>query len=231
VGIAQVLQKRVEEEAGLSASLGVATNKLLAKVASDHNKPGGLTVVWPGDEAGFLAPLPVRVLWGIGPVTAGELKAMGIDTVGELASESSEDLYAHFGNRAAEMVKLAQGNDKRPVTTERERKSVSQERTFSHDLKDDKALRKQLWRLSQGVAHHLQKAGLAAGTVTLKLRYSDFSTLTRQMSLSVPTDNERTIYRAALVLLRRTWERGRPVRLLGVAGHQLSQPAGQLPLL
>ena len=87
------------------------------------------------------------------------------------------------------------------------------------------------WRLSQGVAHHLQKAGLAAGTVTIKLRYSDFSTLTRQMSLAVPTDNERTIYRAALVLLRRTWERGRPVRLLGVAGHQLSQPAGQLPLL
>jgi DNA polymerase-4 len=231
VGIAQVLQKRVKEEVGLSASLGVATNKLLAKVASDHDKPGGLTVVWPEDEAAFLAPLPVRVLWGIGPVTAAELKAMGIDTVGELASESPEDLYAQFGNRAAEMVKLARGNDKRPVTTERERKSVSQERTFSHDLKDDRSLRKQLWRLSQGVAHHLQKAGLAAGTVTLKLRYSDFSTLTRQMSLSVPTDDERMIYRAALVLLRRTWERGRPVRLLGVAGHQLSQPAGQLPLL
>jgi len=231
VGIAQVLQKRVKGEVGLSASLGVATNKLLAKVASDHDKPGGLTVVWPEGEAAFLAPLPVRVLWGVGPVTADELATMGVFTVGDLATRRLEDLHARFGHRAAEMIELAQGIDKRPVITERERKSVSQERTFSHDLKDGKSLRIQLWRLSQGVADHLQRAGLAAGTVTIKLRYSDFSTLTRQMSLSVPTDNERTIYRAALVLLRRTWERGRPVRLLGVAGRQLSQPAGQLPLL
>jgi DNA polymerase-4 len=230
VGIAQVLQQRVKGEVGLSASLGVATNKLLAKVASDHDKPGGLTVVWPEDEAAFLAPLPVRVLWGIGPVTAQELATMGVFTVGDLADRPPEDLHARFGHRAAEMIEQAQGIDKRPVTTERERKSVSQERTFSHDLEDSRALRQQLWRLSQGVAHHLQKAGLAAGTVTLKLRYSDFSTLTRQMSLSVPTDNARTIYRTALVLLRRTWEQGRPVRLLGVAGHQLNQPAGQLPL-
>ena len=100
----------------------------------------------------------------------------------------------------------------------------------ARDLRDARSLKGQLWKLSQGVARHLQKAELAAGTIGIKLRYSDFETLTRQMSLSVPTDNERMIYRTALVLLRRTWQRGRPVRLLGVAGQNLSPPVGQLPL-
>ncbi|MCP4548613.1 MAG: hypothetical protein GY835_19325 [bacterium] len=128
------------------------------------------------------------------------------------------------------MALQARGVDKRSVITEHERKSVSQERTFARDLRDAKSLKGQLWKLSQGVARHLQKAELAAGTVAIKLRYSDFETLTRQMSLSVPTDNERMIYRAALVLLRRTWQRDRPVRLLGVTGQNLSPPVGQLAL-
>jgi DNA polymerase-4 len=117
------------------------------------------------------------------------------------------------------------------VLTEHERKSVSQERTFARDLRDAATLRRHLWRLSQGVAHHLKKGQVVAGTVAIKLRYADFTTLTRQMSLDVPTDDERRIYRAALALLNRTWQRGRPVRLLGVAGRQLLPPAGQLPLL
>ncbi len=231
VEIASGLQRQVGEEVGLSASLGVATNKLVAKVASDRDKPGGLTVVRPGEEAAFLAPLPVRVLWGVGPVTAQKLAQMGVETVGELAKLPQEELRARFGRHGADMARRAQGIDERPVVTEHELKSVSQERTFARDLRDAAALKRQLWRLSQGVGRRLKRAELAAGTVAIKLRYADFTTLTRQMQLAVPTDDERTIYRAALILLRRAWQRDRPVRLLGVAGRDLSPPAGQLPLL
>ena len=231
VEAARGIQARVEGEVGLSASLGVATNKLLAKVASDQDKPGGLTVVHPGDEAAFLTPLPVRVLWGIGPVTASKLAEMQVTTVGQLAGVPEEALRARFGRHGASMARQARGVDERPVVTEREAKSVSQETTFSRDLNDAQALRQHLWRLSQGVARRLQRIELAAGTVALKLRYADFTTLTRQTTLDVPTDDERVIYRAALALLRRAWQRGRPVRLLGVTGRGLCPPGGQLRLL
>jgi DNA polymerase-4 len=128
------------------------------------------------------------------------------------------------------MARMARGIDERPVVTGHEPKSISQETTFTRDIVQADGLRHQLWRLSRGVARHLKSQGLAAGTVAIKLRYSNFETLTRQMSLSVPTDDEKEIYRAALVLLRRAWQRGRPVRLLGVAGRDLSPPTGQLPL-
>ena len=228
--VARRLQTEVREQIGLSASLGVAANKQVAKVASDFDKPGGLTVVQPGDEAAFLAPLPARALWGIGPVTAERLASMNVTTVGQLAALSEDDLRAAFGRHGPEMAERARGIDDRPVITEYERKSVSQERTFDRDLTDLRALKVRLWRMSQGVAEYLQRNELAGGTVAIKLRYSDFTTLTRQMSLAVPTDDAVEIYRAALVLLERTWETGRPVRLLGVGVHQLSQPTGQLSL-
>jgi DNA polymerase-4 len=199
VQIARRLQRRVREQAGLSASLGVATNQLVAKVASDRDKPGGLTVVQPGEEEAFLAPLPVRVLWGVGPVTERKLATMGptpgvgVTTVGELARVPGEELRARFGRHGVAMARQARGMDERPVVAEHERKSVSQERTFARDLRDAQALRKQLWGLSQGVAQRLRQAGLVAGTVAVKLRYADFTTLTRQMRLAVPTDDEREI--------------------------------------
>jgi len=224
------LQRRVLKEVGLSASLGVATNKLVAKVASDREKPGGLTVVRPGEEAAFLAPLPVRVLWGVGPVTAGKLAGMDVTTVGELVQVPEPELQRRFGKHGLAMARQARGQDERPVVTEHEIKSVSQETTFARDVIDAEMLRRQVWQLSQGVAQRLKKAGLAAGTVAIKLRYADFTTLTRQMTLTVPTDDEREIYRAAQVLLKRAWRRGRPVRLLGVTGRHLSPPAGQLAL-
>jgi len=225
------IQARVEADVGLSASLGVATNKLVAKVASDRDKPGGLTVVRPGEEAAFLAPLPVRVLWGVGPVTARKLAEVGVTTVGELARLPEASLRERFGGHGSSMARQARGIDRRPVVTEHQIKSVSQETTFSRDLADATALRRQLWRLSQGLARRLERAELAAGTVVLKLRYADFTTMTRQTKLAVPTDDERVIYRTALALLRREWQRGRPVRLLGVAGRGLCPPVGQLPLL
>jgi DNA polymerase-4 len=230
VGVARDLQARVRREVGLSASLGVATNKLVAKVASDRDKPGGLTVVQPGDEASFLAPLPVRALWGVGPVTAESLAKMGVERIGDLAQLPEGVLRERFGRHGEHMARQAQGIDTRAVVTERETKSISQETTFERDLVDVKALRDQLRELSQGVAQRLQRAELAAGTVAIKLRYADFSTLTRQSTLATPTDEERLIYRTALALFERTWERGRPVRLLGVAGRQLCAPVGQLPL-
>jgi DNA polymerase-4 len=230
VDIARDLQSRVKDGVGLSASVGVATNKLLAKVASDHDKPGGLTVVRPGEEAGFLAPLPVRVLWGVGPVTERRLAALGVTLVGRLVQLPEEELRARFGQHGVAMARQARGIDERPVVTEHRRKSVSQERTFAHDLKDVERLRRQLWQLSQGVARRLRKAELAASTVAIKLRYADFTTLNRQMKLAVPTDDERTIYQAAVTLLKRAWQHGRPVRLLGVMVRNLSSPAGQLPL-
>jgi DNA polymerase-4 len=208
----------------------VATNKLVAKVASDRDKPGGLTVVRPGEESAFLAPLPVRVLWGVGPVTAEKLAEMGVATVGDLGGLAEEMLRDRFGRNGVAMARMARGDDDRPVVTEHEIKSVSQETTFSRDLVASDALRQQLWKLSQGVGRRLERKGLAATTVAVKLRYSDFTTLTRQMRLAVPTDDEREIYRAALALLRRAWQRGRPVRLLGVAGRGLTTPVGQLPL-
>jgi DNA polymerase-4 len=230
VDIVRNLQDRVGQEIGLSASLGVATNKLVAKVASDRDKPGGLVVVPPGEEAAFLAPLPVRVLWGVGPKTAAKLAEMGVTTVGELAQRPEEALRERFGQRGVEMANQARGVDPRPVVMEHERKSVSQERTFARDLRGAEALDRQLQDLCQRVAQHLARAEVVAGTVAIKLRYSDFETLTRQMTLAVPTDDKEAIYQVARALFDRTWQHGRPVRLLGVACRHLSPPPGQLPL-
>ena len=180
----------------------------MAKVACDRDKPEGLTVVRPGEEAAFLAPLPVRVLWGVGPVTAERLARIGVTTVGDLARIPEEQLRARFGSHGTEMAYRARGIDGRKLCAEHERKSVGQERTFSRDLTRPDALCQQLWTMSQGVARRLKRKELAAETVAIKLRYADFTTLSRQMRLSVPTDDEREIYRAALVLLRRAWGRG-----------------------
>lgn len=231
IDLAGRLQRRVREEVGLSASLGVATNKLVAKIASDRHKPGGLTVVQPGEEAAFLAPLPVQVLWGVGPVTAQKLAGMGITRVGDLTRISEKELRASFGQQGATMARQAQGIDDRPLVAEREPKSLSQESTFVRDLSDADELQQHLWRLSQQVSRRLKRASLVAGTVAIKLRYADFTTCTRQMTISVPTDDEQEIYQTALTLLHRGWQPGRAIRLLGVAGRQLSPPVGQLPLL
>ena len=228
--MAVAIRKRVRDELGLPVSVGIARTKHLAKIASQVAKPDGLLFVPAERELEFLHPLPVELMWGVGPVTARQLAEIGVTTVGGLAQLPEQDLCTRFGRHGAEMARQARGIDHRPVITEHERKSVSQERTFSRDLNNAQSLKRQLWRLSQGVARRLRQAEMVAGTVAIKLRYADFTTLTRQMSLAVPTDDERMIYRAALVLLRRAWQRGRPVRLLGVAGRHLAPPPGQLPL-
>lgn len=228
---AREVQQRVRDEIGLSSSLGVATNKLVAKIAADQHKPGGLTVVRPGQEAAFLAPLPVQVLWGVGPVTARKLaELLQVSTVGDLAQIPEGALLSHFGRHGLVMARQAQGQDERPVVPVHERKTLSQERTFRQDLAQAEILEQELQRLSHAVSQHLQSAGLASSTIALKLRYADFTTLTRQMTLSAPTNDALLIYQAALALFRQSWERGRPVRLLGVSGRRLSPVVGQLTL-
>ena len=231
VELARQLQRQVRQEVGLSASLGVASNKLIAKIASDHDKPGGLTVVPPGQEASFLAPLPVRVLWGVGPVMARKLAELGVATVGDLARLPEEELSQRFGKHGAALARQARGIDRRQVVTEHRIKSVSQERTFRRDVTDLQAMHEQLHKMSERVARRLVKKELVAGTIGIKLRDSDFTTLSRQMTLAVPTADEGVISQAASTLLEKNWRRGRPVRLLGVSARRLSEPAGQLPLL
>ncbi len=231
VEAARRLQSRVRDEVGLSASLGVAANKVVAKVASGHDKPGGLTVVRPGEEAAFLAPLPVQTLPGVGPATAQKLADLDVATIGDLALVPEAELRARFGRPGADLALRARGIDDQPVVTEHELRSISQEVTFSRDLADLDTMRRELWRLSREVGQRLKEVGMAAGTVAIKLRYADFTTLTRQMSLAVPAGDEQEVYRAAQALLDRAWQRGRPVRLLGVAARGLSAPPGQLPLL
>jgi DNA polymerase-4 len=228
--LARQLQQRVLNDTGLSASLGIAANKLVAKIASDRDKPGGLTVVHPGEEEAFLKPLPVRVLWGVGPVTERKLTELGVATVGDLIQVPERELRKRFGKHGAGLARQAQGIDTRPLSASHVAKSVSHERTFSTDLSDPGALEQQIQHLSELVAKRLVKSSFTARTVGIKLRYSDFETLTRQMSLDVPTDDERQIFLAAMTLLQRAWQRDRPVRLLGVSARHLSSPAGQLPL-
>jgi DNA polymerase-4 len=181
--------------------------------------------------ARVLAPLPVRVLWGVGPVMARKLAALGITTVGHLAALPEQELRQRFGQQGEAMAHQAKGIDRRPVVTEHKIKSISQERTFSHDLVDVGAMEQYLYRMSQKVAHQLKRKELAAGTVAIKVRYADFTTFTRQMTIAVPTDDAELIFQAARTLLERARQRGRAVRLLGVAARRLSPPPGQLPLL
>jgi len=228
--LAAAIQVRVEEELKLSASLGVGTNKLIAKVASDFRKPHGITVVEPGTEAAFLAPMPIRKLWGVGQVMERRLAELGITTIGDLARLPCDELVRRFGLASGEgLYRASHGIDESPVTPEHEAKSLSREETFARDVRDEAVLRRELLRLSDEVAWRLRRHHLRARTVTLKLRYADFSTLTRQTTLSDPTDSGPVIDAHAAVLLEQAWDR-RPVRLIGVGGSNLVQGGRQLSL-
>jgi DNA polymerase-4 len=224
---ASALQAQILQESGLSASVGVAASRLVAKVASDRDKPGGFTVVPPGTEATFLAPLPVRVLWGVGPVTAARLEGLGIVTVGDIQDWSREDLWEHLGKRAEWLLRQSRGDDDSAVSTRRRRKSISRERTFGRNLDQECELLDQVRSLSEGLVRRLARSSLAARTIALKIRYSDFTTLTRQMRLTAQSRDVETVYLAAAALFRRAWEPGRPVRLLGVSARDLRSAPDQ----
>jgi len=228
--IAQTLRARIREQFNLPCSIGLATNKLVAKMATERAKPDGVCIVPPGEEAAFLARMPVERLIGIGPKSAAALRAMGIETIGQLAGAPRETLVRRFGaNHADDMSRRAQGISDSAVAVERESKQISQEITFTRDVSDQERLRRALLELSEGVGSRLRAEAVDARTIALKLRYADFTTLTRQITLPAPTHLDETIYAAAWSLFTKTWAR-RPVRLLGVAARNLGTSARQLSL-
>jgi DNA polymerase-4 len=221
---ARAVWERIPAETELPCSVGLATSKLVAKVASDFQKPRGLTIVPPGTEAGFLAPLSVSVIWGIGPRTAERLAGLGIRTCAELAAIEPERLRATFGREAAKLILRARGVDDRAVEPGRgPAKSISQEWTFNQDVADPAVLKEYLRKMSAEVAAELRKRDLLAYTVRVKFRWPDFTTFTRQRSLDVGTDDAETIYRLALALWGENWPPGQPMRLLGVGASGLRE--------
>jgi DNA polymerase IV len=234
--IARDLQTTIRTELSLPCSLGIASNKLVAKIANDVGKssaqgggpPNAITTVPEGQEAEFLAPLPVIRLWGVGPKTAARLAEVDVQTIGDLARCPESDLVHLFGKNGHDLARHARGIDDSPLITIHEPKSISQETTFAQDLRDGQALRQTLHDLSERVGHHLRKNGYAGSTIKIKLRWPDFTTQTRQITLACPTDQDNQIYAAALGLFEKVWQPGKAVRLIGVGVSGLGPPARQL---
>jgi DNA polymerase-4 len=222
--IAAAIKDRILEQTQLTASVGVAENKLVAKIASDLDKPDGLVVVMPDDYRRVLDPLPVSVIPGIGRETLARLHKLDIRTMAGLRVADDADLERVFGRFAAKMRARASGLDDRPVVSSRGEKSISAEETYDEDLTTRAEMDRQLLRLADRTAARMRKAGLSAGTVTVKIRESDFTTYTRQKSLDPPVNGTDELFATARELLH-TWlaeHRGARIRLLGVGGAKLS---------
>lgn len=237
--LARQLQATILNNLGLPCSLGIASNKLVAKIANnvgkasarnEGNSPNAITVVLPGQEAAFLAPLPVKELWGVGPKTEDQLARIGLHTIGDVARWSQGDLTRRFGKNGHDLWRHARGIDHRPVEPDQETKSISQEITFSQDVSDELVLHRTLRRLSEQVGSRLREDGLRGTTIKLKLRWSDFTTLTRQITLDRPTDLDNQIYAVALVLFEKIWPPGKRIRLLGVGVSNFESQVYQLEL-
>jgi len=236
--IARSLQSSIRADLGLPSSIGIASNKLVAKIATEVGKkaatggqpPCALTIVPAGEEAAFLAPLPVEMLWGVGPKSAAKLAGVGIRTIGDVAKWPESNLVDLFGENGRDLGRHARGEDRRPISTEREAKSMSQETTFAHDVRDDKTMERTVRRLAYEVSGYLRQSGLAGSTIRLKIRWPDFTTLTRQTTLEHPTDEESEIARVALNLMQAVRRPGQAVRLVGVGVSGLGFPIRQLKL-
>ena len=214
--IASELKGRVKEDVGLTISVGVATSKSVAKIASDMDKPDGLKIVPPGSEREFLEPLAAEQLWGIGPKTAARLDSEGIHSIGDLASQSEEWFRQRFGRTGPHLLGLALGQDERPVVVHRDTKSVSAETTLGQDTDDPELLLELVNRLSQRVSQRLSHSELQGRTVKVKLRLADFTTFTRQKTLAGPVGSSEEIALAAGTLLRVELQPARLFRLVGV---------------
>jgi DNA polymerase IV len=220
VSVARRVKARILEETGLTASAGVAPNKFLAKIASAWRKPDGLTVIAPERVESFLQQLPVDALWGVGPVTAARLREHGIARLVDVRTAQPEVLRSAVGSMTEWLQQLAAGEDDRPVEPNRPSKSSSSECTYAADLTSIEQMRGEIAEMAGDNARWLRKQGLLARTVTIKVRYDDFTTVTRSHS-TVPTDNEQDIVRRAVALLDKTDAHARPVRLLGAGVQNL----------
>jgi DNA polymerase-4 len=226
VPLARHLKQRILSERKLTATIGIASNKLLAKIASDHKKPDGLTVISEREKVSFLRPLPVRVIYGVGKVTEQTLGRAGIATVEDL-QDYAGDLRALVGSFGPKLKQFAFGEDDRPLEIGDEIKSISGEETFLKDTDDRKVLRACLREQAADISARLKHRRLGAHTVQVKVRYSDFTTLTRQISVEEPITEVSDIYRLGCFLLGREKLVSRPLRLLGLGVSSLREPNGQ----
>ena len=226
VPLARDLKRRILSERKLTATIGIASNKLLAKIASDHKKPDGLTVIPEHEKVSFLRPLPVQVIYGVGKVTEQTLGQAGIVTVGDL-QDYAGDLRALVGSFGPKLKQFAFGEDDRPLEIGDEIKSISGEDTFLKDTDDRKVLRACLREQATDISSRLKHRRLGAHTVQVKVRYSDFTTLTRQISVEEPITEAADIYRLGCFLLGRDKLVSRPLRLLGLGVSSLREPSGQ----
>ena len=220
--IAHRIRGAVRDEVRLTASVGVAANKLVAKIASDLRKPDGLVVVPPGEEAVFLAPLPISRLWGVGEKTAASLLDYGVRTIGDLAALDPAVLERRFGRHGAALVERAHGIDPDPVATGEPAKSIGHEHTFDVDTSNREVIERTILGMADGVAWRLRASGIKAATITIKLRDSGFNTITRQVSLEVPADLTEPIYEASLALVRKELH-GQRIRLVGVTASNFRE--------
>ena len=220
--VAKRLKQRIRDEIELTASAGVAPNKFLAKIASGWQKPDGLTVIAPARVEAFLQQLPVDALWGVGPVTAGKLRKIGIERLVQVRSADPALLQRAVGSLAEALRRLAYGDDPRPVVPDRPYKSSSNENTYDGDLLAPDAIRAEIERMARQSAAWLKRNALLARTVTIKVRYADFTTVTRSHTTATPTRDADEIAARALTLLERTEAGRRPIRLLGAGVHGLA---------
>lgn len=218
------LTKRMEEELGLTGSVGLAHNKFLAKIASDLDKPRGFSVIGRAETADFLKPKPVRIIWGVGTATQTALETAGIRTIADLLRWDRADLVARFGHMGERLFHLARGEDHRRVNRDEKVKSISKETTFFEDTSDPDLLDGHLWRLAEQVADRAKAKGLSGRTVTLKLKRGDFQLVTRRHGLTGPTQLADRIYRAARGLFDHAGTKG-PFRLIGVGIADLAPEA------
>ena len=231
VPIAHALKQRIRAERQLTATIGIAANKLLAKIASDHQKPDGLTLIRESEKVAFLRPLPVRALYGVGRVTEEVLHQAGLRTVGDLQDHKG-DLRALVGSFGPKLRQFAFGEDDRALELGDEIKSISGEETFLQDTEDRAVLRACLREQAEDISARLKRRRLGAHTVQVKVRYGDFTTLSRQITVEEPLTEARDVYRLGCWLLGRERLVNRPLRLLGLGVSNLWEPnARQLPLL
>jgi len=221
VQVARAMQARIKNEIGLDATIAVAPNKLVSKIACNVAKPRGFIVIKEGEEEGFLAMLPIEKLPGAGKVTREKLARWNVKTIGDLAKVPEVELRRAFGKHGEYMSHAAQGRDDSAVVSERETKSISSENTFEHDTRDIGKIEKYLDEMSGDVARQLQRENVLARTIVLKLRYGDFTTITRQTTLRTPTREENEINALIKQLLDKHWDSKRAVRLVGVGAHNL----------
>lgn len=217
-------------ELGITCSIGAATSKTVAKIASEMRKPNGLTVVWPGEEAAFLAPLSIEAMPGVGPATARRLGSLGIRTLGDLAALDEATAMQVLGTHGIGLIRRAAGIDHRSVREREPVKSVSNERTFATDIRDSEEVRDAVTGLAEHVATRLRRKALAGRTVHLKIRFGDFTTKTAQETLATATDSGAAVTATALRLLKAQWTPGVGVRLLGVGVSGFEEIPEQLDL-